>query len=293
MNPNNEDRLLALLGEIAVSLDQIARNTMRAQPEEPNYQRPIDAYARFDWSSIDASVVATDGYGPTLVEWGGFTWKRRSPENKFGTAIWFSRSAGKDDDGANKYLRLITFKPMGEIEPLSRGAEQALRAAPPQPKPAVAAVKPVVATTPPTAAEMDREFEDMPSAAEERAGAQPPLAAWQTNLTQSCPNCGELFLMENETCPRHRAPRQPGEALTRQATLAGGGRVNAEFSLWARGFAQDYPHYILKTGEADMYHILKTLSSLGIETVAAGNLAYVQARLINHAAQQPTIAAGK
>jgi hypothetical protein len=45
---------------------------------------------------------------------------RRSPANKFGEAIWFSRCTGKDENGENKYEKLITFKPTSKIavEPL-------------------------------------------------------------------------------------------------------------------------------------------------------------------------------
>ena len=144
----HEDRIEALLGSIAESLARIAANTEPEAPEEPDMQRPIDAYRSFDWSSIGADVVRADEYGAALVEYDGKLWTRRSPENKFGEAIWFSRAAGKDPDGTNRYLRLITFRPVHAPEPISRGAEKAItNGAPPAPaQPA----RPPVAAPPPT-----------------------------------------------------------------------------------------------------------------------------------------------
>lgn len=62
-----------------------------------------------------------DQYGVAIVNWRGLQFVRRSPSNKFGEAIWFSRCTGKGEDGENKYERLITFKPISkkEVEPVS------------------------------------------------------------------------------------------------------------------------------------------------------------------------------
>lgn len=125
----NDDRLIELLASIAASLAEIAHNIQRDLPDEPNLQRPLEAYITFDWSSIDATVVKFDEYGVAIVEWGGRMWTRRSPENKFGSAIWFSRSAGRDEKGDNRYLRLITFREVSDPEPIARSTERALAAA--------------------------------------------------------------------------------------------------------------------------------------------------------------------
>lgn len=86
--------------------------------EAPNYQRPIAAYKIFDWASIGAVVIESDGDGPTRVEYLGHHFTRRSGGGKFGQAIWFSRPMGKNEDGSNKYARLITFKDYSEAEEL-------------------------------------------------------------------------------------------------------------------------------------------------------------------------------
>ncbi len=127
MNDQQAERLLALLGSIAGSLATIERSLL---PEAPNYKRPIADFAGFDWETIGARVVKTDAYGVAQVEHNDQVYTRRAPENKFGEAIWFSRPDGKDADGNNRYVRLITFRTFGEAEPISRKAEALVQAAP-------------------------------------------------------------------------------------------------------------------------------------------------------------------
>jgi hypothetical protein len=101
--------------KIAAHLQQMA---VASQPA-PNFQRDISEYPRFDWSEIGAIETNADEVGATQVEWNGFTFTRRAPQNKFGEAVWFSRCVGKDADGNNKYVRLITFKRASEAEPIA------------------------------------------------------------------------------------------------------------------------------------------------------------------------------
>jgi len=103
------------LKRIAAALETLSR---AGEPEEPNLVRPIGEFGGFDWAGIGASVVQSDRDGPTHLEHGGYLWTRRSPSNKFDPAIWFSRPAGKDDAGEIRYLRLITFRKIGEADPL-------------------------------------------------------------------------------------------------------------------------------------------------------------------------------
>lgn len=109
-----EAQKLLQLKRIADSLEAIALTNAPA----PNFVKPIEAYAQFDFTSIGALVKQVDANGPTELEWGGYLWTRRAPQNKFGEAIWFSRATGKDADGNVKYSRLITFKKLSEAEPL-------------------------------------------------------------------------------------------------------------------------------------------------------------------------------
>jgi len=96
---------VAVLHRIATALEAIALSKAPA----PNFVRPISEYAEFDFNAIGAKVAAHDRHGPTMLEWGGYQWTRRSPSNKFGSAIWFSRPIGKDETGV-RYARLIQSK---------------------------------------------------------------------------------------------------------------------------------------------------------------------------------------
>lgn len=108
---------------IADALERLARGS---EPEEPNHIKALDQFAVFDWATIGASIVQSDQFGPTHVEWNGMLWTRRSPQNKFEGAIWFSRASGKDADGNVHYLRLITFREIKDADPLpAKVAEKA------------------------------------------------------------------------------------------------------------------------------------------------------------------------
>jgi hypothetical protein len=112
-----QHRQMIALEKLADAVQQLVPATTAA----PNYQRPLENFQAFDWSSIGAVVERSDQYGAAIVSWRGLQFVRRSPSNKFGEIIFFSRCVGKDDDGNNKYERLISFKPMSkvEVEPLS------------------------------------------------------------------------------------------------------------------------------------------------------------------------------
>jgi hypothetical protein len=109
-----QNRQMTALERIAAALDRLAPNTA------PNYQRSLEEFKTFDWESIGVIVEKSDQYGAAVVNWNGYQFVRRSPSNKFGEAIWFSRCVGKGDDGENKYERLVTFKPLSkkEVEPI-------------------------------------------------------------------------------------------------------------------------------------------------------------------------------
>jgi len=117
---------VATLNRIAIALETLAM----ANAPAPNFAKPIESYRNFDFDSIGATVKATDGNGAIALEWGGYTWTRRSPSNKFSEAIWFSRPLGKAEDGSVKYARLITFRKFNEAEPLPRKTEAAANGTP-------------------------------------------------------------------------------------------------------------------------------------------------------------------
>ena len=97
--------IAASLEGIESHLRQIAISSNPA----PNYQRSLNEYPTFDWSSIGAIVLDRDGDGATSVEWNGQVFTRRSPSNRFQEAVWFSRHLGQDSDGNKRYARLISF----------------------------------------------------------------------------------------------------------------------------------------------------------------------------------------
>lgn len=114
-----QDQILLLLTRQVQALEGIEVALKRMMPTNylaPNWQYPLEDYASFNWENIEAVVVSTDRWGATVVNWRGQQFVRRSPDNKFGEAIWFSRSAGKDENGENKYEKLISFKPLSKVE---------------------------------------------------------------------------------------------------------------------------------------------------------------------------------
>lgn len=85
----------------------------------PNLTYSLGDYPGFDWNQINARVLETDGDGATAIDWSGRMYTRRSVQNKFDPAIWYSRSIGKnEEDGTNQYERLITFKTFSAVDPL-------------------------------------------------------------------------------------------------------------------------------------------------------------------------------
>lgn len=114
----------------AIALEKIAQILERSLPQQPapNYKAILENFHNFNWSTIRAEVETTDSYGVASVIWHSRRYKRRSPDNAYGAVIFFSRAVGKNEDGSNKYERLITFEPLKDldIQPISRKAEQAL-----------------------------------------------------------------------------------------------------------------------------------------------------------------------
>jgi DdrB-like protein len=114
--------IAASLQGVESHLCQIANSSNPA----PNYQRALSEYPGFDWLSIGATVLKRDDDGATAVEWNGQVFTRRSPNNKFNAAIWFSRCTGKDADDNNRYARLISFRAVSDAEPIAAKARKAI-----------------------------------------------------------------------------------------------------------------------------------------------------------------------
>lgn len=111
MTPEHTEQLLGFLERIALALESIPHPA-------PDIVLDLSAYSGFDWSSIGAQPIARDKHGAIAVRYDGKIYLRRSPTNKFGVAIWYSRATGKDGDETT-YERLITFKEVKvEADPL-------------------------------------------------------------------------------------------------------------------------------------------------------------------------------
>lgn len=130
MASNETVRLVEASERIAVALEKIAQLLEQSLPcPAPNYKAILEEFPRFDWEAIGAQVEMKDNYGVATVIWNGERYKRRSPSNAYGAVIFFSRCSGKDEDGKNKYERLITFEPFETLkaEPISRSAEELIK----------------------------------------------------------------------------------------------------------------------------------------------------------------------
>jgi len=132
MTPEQTELWLSIQAQQLTALERIADALERLAPQTtvaPNYQRPLDEFPTFDWESIGVEVVKKDRYGAGVVIWQGKQFTRRSPENEFGAAVWFARCVGKDENGRNKYERLITFSSVQErkVKPISREVEAILQ----------------------------------------------------------------------------------------------------------------------------------------------------------------------
>lgn len=163
-----EMQLLTVLDRIARGVETIAMSNATA----PSFNRPMSEYKDFDWSSIGATVTETDRDGVSVVEWGGYNWKRRNPSNNFDNAIFYTRPIGKKEDGSNKYARLITFKEVGKVKSLNRDTEELVESA----------------------------------AAKKKTG---PLPQPPTSAPQACSVCGQILPHHAPSCSKNPAKILP------------------------------------------------------------------------------------
>lgn len=116
-----------LVQRTAIAVEQIATalGTHFKVNMTPNYEFDLGEYQNFDWSRINAKIIAIQDECATIVQWNGKNYKRRSPDNKFGAVIYFSRHIGKDANGDNCYEQLIAFKPADKlkVEPIGYAAQ--------------------------------------------------------------------------------------------------------------------------------------------------------------------------
>lgn len=81
---------------------------------------PLHSFSSFDWAANGFTVTEEDDDGPTHVAYEKRSYTRRNSSNKFGDAIWYSRSIGKDPDtGTPLYSTAIKFRRSTPVDPIS------------------------------------------------------------------------------------------------------------------------------------------------------------------------------
>jgi DdrB-like protein len=124
---SEQSRIFQMIAASLQGIDSNLRQIAISSYPAPNYQRSLSEFTTFDWHLIGATVLNRDDDGVTAVEWNGQVFTRRSPNNRFAEAVWFSRCVGKDPDGNNRYVRLISFKALNDAEPIAAKAKKAIR----------------------------------------------------------------------------------------------------------------------------------------------------------------------
>lgn len=113
------EEIIPLLERIAIALERMA-----PRESAPNLVYDMTEWKSYDWSALGATVLVRDKDGPAIVEWGGNRYTRRSPNNGWGAAVFYSRCIGTDETGKKLYDRLIAFKELPKnAKPISREAE--------------------------------------------------------------------------------------------------------------------------------------------------------------------------
>ena len=125
---NEQNEILRMIAASLQGVESHLRQMAVSSNPAPNYQRPLSEYPIFDWPSIGATVLNRDEDGVTAVEWNGQVFTRRSPNNKFDAAVWFSRHLGQDADGNKRYAHLIVFRALSDAEPIAAKAKKGIRA---------------------------------------------------------------------------------------------------------------------------------------------------------------------
>lgn len=121
MDEQQYSQLLTALNRIATALEA-------APHPAPNWVKDLNEYPNFDWGKIKAEVISRDKHGAIAVRYCGRIYTRRNPLNKYGVAIWYSRSTGGKGEEDQSYERLITFKEVRvEADPLNEKTLIALR----------------------------------------------------------------------------------------------------------------------------------------------------------------------
>ena len=97
-----------LLQAILAELKALHASIKSNQPA-PRLEFHLDDLPNFPWDAIGAVPAQRDKHGISQIWWGGRQFFRRSPDNRYTEAIFFSRSLGKEENGKPQYEWLIRF----------------------------------------------------------------------------------------------------------------------------------------------------------------------------------------
>jgi len=106
MTNDQTERLIAAVERLAAAAEALVQGQQRKASSPAKFIKPIEEFPCFDWSSIGARIEFRDSDRiVAAVSWGGFTYERKQKHGD----VWFSRNAGKDDEGNPVYETLVKF----------------------------------------------------------------------------------------------------------------------------------------------------------------------------------------
>ncbi len=106
MTNDQAERLIAAVERLAAAAEALVQGQQRKASSPAKFIKPIEEFPSFDWSSIGAKIEYRDSDRiVAAVSWGGFTYERKQKHGD----VWFSRNAGKDDEGNSVYETLVKF----------------------------------------------------------------------------------------------------------------------------------------------------------------------------------------
>jgi hypothetical protein len=106
MTNDQAERLIAAVERLAAAAEALVQGQQRKASSPAKFIKPIEEFPSFDWSSIGAKIEYRDSDRiVAAVSWGGFTYERKQKHGD----VWFSRNAGRDDEGNLCYETLVKF----------------------------------------------------------------------------------------------------------------------------------------------------------------------------------------
>lgn len=106
MTNEQAERLISAVERLAAAAETLASGQQHKTSTPAKFIKPIEEFPNFDWGSIGAKIEYRDSDRiVAAVSWHGATYERKSKHGD----VWFSRNAGRDDEGNPVYETLIKF----------------------------------------------------------------------------------------------------------------------------------------------------------------------------------------